>query len=433
MLVISPLLLGSNRAVFWALNGLIASIALISLIFGRSRFAISWSMKKPDGIAFWLFLGSLLWMLVQWWPGVPSFLAHPAWAFVPWASGRITIDSGATLQTIVWWLSMLTVFVATALANRSSRITNYLLLISIMGIAVALFGLANAYYNWRSVGLLEKTAYEGWLTSTFVNRNSAASFFAIGLSALTALTIQKYRIIDKEFARKGRVSSTFLAATSGLFYYLAGLALLYIAVLLTGSRAGILSAILAPFIVFALSLEKSLKQRWILPTISFLILGAIALGASALMERANSASSSAQSRINLNADSLSAIAARPLLGHGAGAFQFTEPLFHSDAVDVNLIWNRAHNSFLEAAVDLGVPFTLLWIAGFGTLCIMLWRMMRASNEFKPATAVFFALVFTEGLHAWVDFSLQIQAIAIYAACITGLAVGENLKSSKGES
>lgn len=328
---------------------------------------------------------------------------------------------------------MLTVFLSIAMATRTNRIANYLLLISLMGVAEALFGLANAYYHWNSVGLLEKTAYEGWLTATFVNRNSAASFFTLCLAALSALTIQKYRMIDKEFARKGRVSTTFLAATSGLAYYLAGLGIIYSAVLLTGSRAGIATAVAAPFIVWAISTREKANRNLVWPVLGFAFVTAFAVGANALLERAKGASGSAQSRLLLNADSVSAIEARPLLGHGAGAYQFTEPLFHSDAVTMNLIWNRAHNSYLEAAVDLGVPFTLLWLVGFAVVCFMVWRSMRAAKEFKPASAVFLALVITEGLHAWVDFSMQIQAIAIYAACIMGLAIGETLKSAKNGS
>ncbi len=430
LMVIAPLLLGSNRAIFWALNGLIASLAMLCLVFGRSRAVLSLKLNRPDGVAFWLFVSSLIWIALQWVPGVPTVFAHPAWQFVPWASPRITIDAESTFYTLVWWLSMLTVFLSIAMATRTTRIANYLMLISLMGVGEALFGLANAYYHWNSVGLLEKTAYEGWLTATFVNRNSAASFFTICLAALTALTIQKFRVIDKEFARKGRASTTFLAATSGLAYYLAGLAIIASAVLLTGSRAGIATAVAAPFIVWAISTREKANRNLMWPVLAFGFVAAFAVGANALLERAKGASGSAQSRLVLNADSISAIQARPLLGHGAGAYQFTEPLFHSDAVTMNLIWNRAHNSFLEAAVDLGVPFTLLWVAGFAALCIMLWRSMRASKEFKPATAVFLALVITEGLHAWVDFSMQIQAIAIYAACIMGLAIGEYLKSAK---
>lgn len=432
LLVLAPLMLGSNRAIFWALNSLIVCLALLSKIFGRSRAVLSLKPNRPDGIAFWLFMASLIWITVQWLPGVPPFLAHPAWQFVPWASPRITLDAEATLLTLVWWLSMLTVFVAMAVATRSTRIANYLWLISLMGVAEALFGLANSYYHLNSVGLVDKTAYEGWLTATFVNRNSVASFFTICLAALTALTIQKYRLIDKEFQRKGRAQSTFLAATSGLAYYMAGFGIIYSAVLLTGSRAGVATAVAVPFLVWAMSTRGKPNKKFIWPAVTLLFFSGLAVGISAILERAKGASSSTQSRWVLNDDSLSAIASRPFLGHGAGAYQFTEPLFHSDAVSMTVIWNRAHNSFLEAAVDLGVPFTVLWLVGFATLCIMLWRSMRAVKEFQPATAVFLALVITEGLHAWVDFSMQIQANAIYAACIMGLAIGETLKNAANE-
>jgi O-antigen ligase len=88
------------------------------------------------------------------------------------------------------------------------------------------------------------------------------------------------------------------------------------------------------------------------------------------------------------------------------------------------VWNRAHNTYLEAAADLGLPFTILWIAILANILRALYRFKPVSLKFLPATAALLAVAVAEGLHGLVDFSLQIQAVAIAVAALFGLAVGE---------
>ncbi len=429
-LILSPLFVGSSFAVFWALNGILICLALLSLLLERLRLPLENTWFSPLGLAFALFLVPLLWMAVQIVPGVPHGIAHPAWDELTAAAATISIDPAATLRAILWWLAMAIVFVASAQGHRSRRVENNLLLMGAVGVGVAIFGLANAYFGWQSIGLLPKTDYGDWLTGTFNNRNAVASFFSICLCAVSSLGLKKYKEMKAETNRKSSFSAVFLAATSAQSYYLALMLVILAAVLLTGSRAGTVSAALAPTLVWAISKRRFSIRSWRLPVV---ILGSgivIAVTTNALLERAQGGAASSLSRLPLLQESLQAIWARPLLGHGGGAYQTIEPLFHSDGVATNAVYTHAHNSYTEAAADLGVPFTVIWVSGFIWLCVLLWRRMRRDHHFKPASAAFFAAITLEALHALVDFSLHTQAVAIYLACLLGLTIGENSTSNR---
>ena len=55
--------------------------------------------------------------------------------------------------------------------------------------AIALFGMVVGAAELPTLGIAPKTAYLGWLTGTFVNRNSAATFFGFGMIAALTLAV----------------------------------------------------------------------------------------------------------------------------------------------------------------------------------------------------------------------------------------------------
>lgn len=432
VLVISPLLLGSNRAVFWALNGVLASIAVLFFVLAEwksiKRSSSDWLL--PSRLLALLLL-PVVWMLFQLLPNMPVFLAHPTWQFVTNGADSVSLSPQKTALALLWWLTMAITFVAVRAGTRRGGSRFFLQLMLSVIFSVALFGLANGYFGWHSVGIIPKYTYEDWLTGTFVNRNTAASFFVIGIAIATVLTSEIYQELNKKFFGASFVAQVFIVLSSRISLPIFGGIVIFIAALLTGSRAGLASLVLAETLVFILIWKdgKNPKQRW--PILLIVGLAMASIAANALLERREGASSS-WARVELAKEALSAISARPILGHGAGTYQDVEPLYHVVGNSSQYIWSHAHNSYLEAATDLGLPMTGLWLGLMAALLFQLWRLQRKSSKLMMSTVVLLAVTVSEGLHALVDFSLQTQAIAIYIACLLGLAVGEAITHQSTE-
>jgi O-antigen ligase len=425
MLVEAPLVLGSNRAVFWSLNALLAATALLFFVLSEWK-----SLKR--GVGDWrygqvlLLLLALpaLWMTLQIVPGVPPLLAHPAWLNLTDSWATISINPRQTALAIMWWLTLGICFIALRAGTRRGGSRQYLYLMMSVVLFVAIYGLANLYFDWRTVGVAEKTAYAGWLTGTFVNRNSAASFFDIGIAIATTFGLDAYSKMRDRLHGTSTGVRIFLVLSSQVSIFIAIAVVLFVATLQTGSRAGLACMLVTLLAVFFLSQKEKRKTSLVFPIGLIVALALIAIGSNALLDRARDGAGSSWARINLTQEALAATLDRPLLGHGGGAYQTVEPLYHLLETSNAAVWNRAHNSYAEAAATMGLPVLLLWLGLSGWLLWSLYKLQRQSDKLIPATVVLLAVVLGEGLHAIVDFSLQMQAVAIYVACLLGLAIGE---------
>ena len=126
--------------------------------------------------------------------------------------------------------------------------------------------------------------------------------------------------------------------------------------------------------------------------------------------------------------SLDMVAERPWQGHGYGNFeaafaQHRDERF-GDRVDM------AHNSYIEHLVELGVPATLLLY--FGPLLLFGYCVRgvfaRRRGQLFPLVAV--GATVLVALHALVDFSLQIPAVAVTYAALLGIGVAQATPSPK---
>ena len=152
---------------------------------------------------------------------------------------------------------------------------------------------------------------------------------------------------------------------------------------------------------------------------------AVALGllvyGQGLLERLGSVENAADIRMELYGQVIQMIASRPYLGYGGGAFELAYPLFHTPPVSPDLVWDRAHNTYLTLWAELGliagsIPILLLLLAG--------WRIAIGLRQVRSDwTAKVAALgVLTAGaLHSLVDFSLEIEAVTFAFVAIVATA------------
>ena len=88
----------------------------------------------------------------------------------------------------------------------------------------------------------------------------------------------------------------------------------------------------------------------------------------------------------------------------------------------------AHNTYLEVFQGLGLLFGSMLVASVVLLVLRCVKgaMTRQENETMPCVAA--GVAFLLGVHSLVDFSLQIQAIAITFMALLGAGVAQSESS-----
>jgi O-antigen ligase len=267
-----------------------------------------------------------------------------------------------------------------------------------------------------------------------VNRNHAATYLNIGAVIASALLWQRMRAY---LATRRR--GAWLAAVGELLERDALLVIttlgLVVASLLTGSRGGLLGLSAGVTTVVCLGLiaaRAGVGAGVIVVAVAALIgLGLLRLGGDVMLERLASLdqefSVTRENRLTLWQNCVELIRGRPLAGHGYGTFEQLFDLTRDARFE--RVWHTAHNTYLEHAVELGLPATfalyggMLLLVAYGASGALRHRRDQA---LPIATAGVSAAV---GTHALVDFSLQIPAVAITYAAILGIGCAQATPST----
>jgi hypothetical protein len=133
-------------------------------------------------------------------------------------------------------------------------------------------------------------------------------------------------------------------------------------------------------------------------------------------------------RMAVNALSLRSIRDAPLTGYGLGTFTDIFPLYRDRSISVFGVWEQAHDSYAEIFQGLGLVFGSMLLASVLILVIRCARGMIIRQEHVIFPRVAAACACLVGVHAFVDFSLQIEAIAITFAALLGAGVAQSESS-----
>lgn len=361
-------------------------------------------------------------------------LAAPAWRPAPvwdWAEGRVpgleaprlAVVADQPWAALAFPLAMVLAFLAAFLhggaPGRARR------LIGVFGLSAAcyaVFGITSLalfpeHLLWRP-----KVAYVGNVTGTFVNRNTAATYFGVAAvcSMLLAVETGFLKSTRSRYLRL-KPSRRFLVQSGACFLCL-------LALLLTGSRAGTFFSCLGLAAAAALWF-RNVGRRPALGPIP-LLLGVLL--AAALVIVALPAVTSRLFREGLEryddnpyAIILRGIRSDPWFGIGLGRFGDAFPILRDDSISVAGIWDRAHSTPLELAFEGGIPLLLVTGAFYG-LCG--WTL---SDAVRRRRAGLFAIAglccgLIGLLHSSVDFSLQIPGFSVSYAALLGCCIGRTL-------
>ena len=423
VVALSPLPLASNRPFFWALSaaiiGLIGIFYLATIAIWRQPFRVPLrrvALIAVPFLALCLFLIAELLPIGKWRP--LGFVDTTGAAL---NADTLSLTPGNTwlmlLQMLGYGMLFLLVLQVGANARRALLV---LRLIFFMVAAYAAFALVELRQLGDTILGMPKWTYLGSATGPFVNRNSFATFLAFGLVVGVAL-------MADEFAQAARnrlpVSQLVVQAIS--------LLLICTALLLTGSRMGTVAGAAGCFWVLAVAASKARigPGGWLVRVglLGVVVVALYVVFGTAVLERVGKLGEDADLRSALYQQVLGMIATRPWLGFGGGSFEYAYPLFQHPPVASDLVWDKAHSTYLALWSELGLAagsILPLIIAIIGVTTTI--RLFKSERDLAIYAAVGGVIV-TAAVHSLVDFSLEVQAVAYLFIAILALGMAREVQ------
>jgi hypothetical protein len=430
----APFWLGSNRWIAWGINAVVfpglAALYELSLLLRAAPHPIPIRRIRISAI---LFIAAVIWVFIQNATWTPIAWQHPIWQLASEVLGRpvsgsISIDRDMSAIALLRLMTVASAFwLALQLSADAARAR--LLIWCVVGICAAYAGLGLFALGFMPGGRMF-AEFDRNFFSTFVNRNHFATFAGIGLIAALGQIVRLYRRGMSGSGSSLRMQLAMLIDTTAVKAALP-LTLAFVilvALFLSGSRAGIIATGVGVFALCLLTAGRgkhSLRNQAALLGIATLVLGAaLFVFGQVFFERIAEQGLYDEGRPRAMTLTIRSILSSPLLGFGYGTFPAVFSMFRDNSLSVWFLWDKAHNTYLEVFQDLGLLFGAMLIA---SAIMLVWDCLngartRKRNATIPAIAA--SVSFLVGVHAFVDFSLQIQAVALTYMAVLGAGVAQ---------
>ncbi|WP_121118840.1 O-antigen ligase family protein [Croceibacterium ferulae] len=267
-------------------------------------------------------------------------------------------------------------------------------------------------------------SHSRYLVGFQANRNAQADILLIGALAAAALFVS---VIAAGGLRRRRERTAGRVGTQAWWLVLGGvLALLLLAVVLTGSRMGIgLIAVTLPALWLILRPVSGRLNRRMAAVLAggaalLLIVGYVLLQGNTMVQRsAERFDARSDPRGELWEDTLFAIDAAWPAGVGLGGFQ--PAMLAAERLEVldGTRPNRAHNDYLELALEGGLPAVVIGVAAIALLMALAIRAWRRRPEDRAQILCGCGVLLVIALHSFVDYPLRSMALA----CMFGVGTG----------
>jgi len=395
IVALSPLPLGSNRPIFWMISGAVIfctiMIFLIALVLEKARLRIP--LKE------YVLIGGL----------VSVYLGYLALA----PDGSIM----ALLRTLSYTAFFFLFTQICANRNRAKQMATGMFLVVII---YAIIGFVMHYSKVELPGEFGLSTQYDSAHGTFINRNSYATYLGFGILLGLALLINRMR----------KFGDGMLALSDErLVFAGVGIALMLVTLISTNSRMGVAAfSVAAVFFLMVLAIKQTRAGFWLTLAVAIAVLGltglAFNLYGTTLLERLGSVERDADVRFALYEQVWEMIRAKPWSGHGADSFQIAFPAYHRLPVSPDLVWSKAHNTYLTNWAETG------FIIGSIPILLGLIVFLRLMREvYKRQRRTIFPLlgasVILQGaVHSTVDFSLEVQANMYMLLAIVAIGFAE---------
>lgn len=442
---LAPLPFGGNQPWAWSVIALVlgalACLWGLAALFDRSLVTLGTSRTLPYAAAF---LVLAFWLALQAGNLLPRALQHPAWQEMRDTLGVDVAGSLSLAPDRAWTALMRLLSYAAAfwlalhLLRRRGLADRFLWLLVVAGVGYAVYGLIVHLGDLREILWIDKYSYWESLTSVFINRNSYAAYAGVGLVVTVGLLLEQLRrvVLPQHLGWRGRLVYFLDHLGFAIWLLAAAFLVLLAALLLTGSRGGMLAA-LAGLLAVVFTVGGGGRKRLALAVVVLLGLGGfVAVQSGSLLEQrlgvvGHEEDGFTDSRLALYGLTLEGIALRPLAGSGLGSF----PAIYMELRDADsgvepLNQVRVHDSYLEIALEAGVPAALLLFGTLGTILVLQLRSLSRPGVERRFPGIAAAVTLLLAVHSLVDFPVQMPGIAVTFAAFAGLGLAQSFPHSR---
>ncbi len=432
LLALAPLIRGGNRHVALVLLEWTALILLLALLLRTP----SDSLRRPWAVESqvrWSVAGVAILALAPVWVALTQLTPLPAHAWEALAGRAVygealavaqADQTGSRAPSLTPEMTVLSVLAGLPLSAG--------LLLGFLGsvrqIGMLVHGLIAVSVLQAILGLLQMGPFPalffgapdgGRAMGTFANPNHFASFITMTLP-LVVLGLRQAIALSRNRTPSDRIRSP-----AGMVWGIT-LFLMLSAVLASGSRGGVLTAlVVVSLATLALPVGRRHRQvrRWGLASVAGLLgLVALTVGVDALMARFQGDRTGylAGDRWQMITGAWHAAIVFWPYGSGLGSFAAVFPAFHP--AGVRGFVEHAHNDYVQFLMECGLLAVVLAIVA---LALIVRQMVRLGWRFSLSPAALLQAGAGLGLlavllHSWVDFNLRIPANAILASFLLGI-------------
>ena len=295
--------------------------------------------------------------------------------------------------------------------NSAKRISKLVNVIAIFGFAFAFFAILQSFLSPGKIyGIYER--FGAYPFGSFVSRHNFAAFMEMTIALPLGLLLSGSVSRDKKLL------------------YVTAIALMGVALLLSGSRGGLVATLSAVFLLVLLTTQArgakkiALRAALVIALVAAVVAGTLFVGGESSLTRIAETAASKDvttNRTHIWGITLKVIASNLPLGAGLGAFgQAYTP--HDDLSGLERV-EQAHNDYLQVLADMG----LVGAAIGGVFLFLLFQTGRKNiqtkNTFRKGVAAgavggIFAIL----VHSIFDFVLHTTAISLLFVLLIGLLV-----------
>jgi hypothetical protein len=434
VLVLSPLFFGSVD-LFW-----IAVWTIVLSIGSLTSLAIP--MAKAQSLVLLTFVSICavygLVCVIQIAPNLFSKLNDPIWAQARTAlndeaasriSSRSEVPTLAAGHFLLFAIALINgFFIGTSHRNseRLIKIAQYMILGYLSYSLVALM-LTPDKLLW-----VDKTAYVGLLTATFVNHNTAATFAGAGTILWACSAYYAAQSIRFSSLRMLLVSRSNEAKALRVVLRAAATLTCLFALLATNSRGGMISTAAGLLVAMFLMGVHRDRKPWHL-VIAFVAFASITGFLVGRLGRIASQGAFDEARWTAYAAVFRGIKERPLFGSGMGTFQDFFPSLRTVDLHSWGLWDYAHSTILEIALEMGIPVAVMVASAALYSTFVLFRAaLRSEGRIRRSHAAICGIACLSYLHSAVDFSLQIPGYFVVFAILLGCGLARAFTDSDRE-
>jgi O-antigen ligase len=410
LLVLSPLFFGGDYAVMrWVLS--VGMLVIAGGVWMRHR-----KLRLPSGgwsvvLAGRMYLLAVLWAVVQ-----PYFTGQQ----LKLIEVMDLLGAGACF------------YCAAMLCRDEARARQMLWCVVLASLVVSAYGLVNYAAGLERVLWLDKVHYINALTATFISRNSAAIYFSVAL--LSGVVLLKRSVLKGAGDKHGGELLWYAArqfSVNNLLLILC-LGVIAVALLLTFSRSGLLAlGVGGACLLMMFLMQRQFGFKFRLVGIIVVVVVLVCAGAVCLQSMQKKAAhwdslqDTSLDRYTLYKTAINVIAWQPWAGYGLGNFEesyypFSSQMQRKIAKNRHDRLDKAHNTYLQMAVELGVPAAMLLVMACVVVSVRCAYGVRHRKYYGMYPALGVGVSMMLGVNALLDFSVEIPAVAYHYAALLGV-------------